>query len=348
MFNNKSDNAEEILNPSLINPIHKERALKAVVNIDDFPVHTMRSELKALALDKSKPEFIVRKSASPMLASDTRPIENAPKNSHFQASIERDEKDESRSNLGKIFLIITTVLILIIIVAGGYYFWMTRMNNTQNSPSTTIPTSEETITNSTPQQISPSFSQNQANYLSLDISTMSASDIKETLKKYANQVSQIKDSGPIEFVVTDKMNNPVSFQDFSQKAGLVFPPDILSQLSQVFSLYIYTDNTYPRLGITILTKNNDTLKIALSQEEKNLPQDLQALFIDPIYKPGNATPFSSSTYGGGQIRYANIPPSVNISIDYTILNGQLIIGTSKNTERAIIDYVMKTLHPTAR
>lgn len=349
MFNHKSDNTEENLTSSPMNPSRKEKEPKTIINIDDFPVHTMNSELKALTADNDKPEFIVRKSASPMLANDMRPIENAPKNSQFQASIEKNEGGESHSNFGKILIIVTTLLILAIIIAGGYYFWMTRMHSTQDSPIVTMPIPEDTTADPiAPQQASSEFSESQANYLSIDISTMNATDIKDALKKYTDQVSQLKASGPIEFIVTDKMNNPVSFQDFSQKIGILLPQSILSQLGQAFSLYIYTDNSYPRFGMAVLTKNNELLKIAMSQEEENLSQNLQAIFINTTYDLDNATPFSSSVYNGNQIRYTNILPAGNLSIDYTILNGQLIIGTSKFTERAIIDYVLKTPSQTAR
>lgn len=88
----------------------------------------------------------------------------------------------------------------------------------------------------------------------------------------------------------------------------------------------------------IPAQNSAKLKESLLPAEKTLIKSLNPLFLFQEITFDN-NPFSSSSYGESSIRYKNLSPE--LSIDYSITNDKLAIGTSKMTLRAIIDYQKK-------
>jgi len=342
MFEKKSDNNEKIPITDQSYLAGKSVGQKVAINIADFPIHTMKDELEELELKKNPANFMVAKKEVPLPVRNPANMINSPQIRSFQTSIKKDIEPEKKSLSKKIFLIVITMIILIIIVAGGYYFWMTRVKNSSNIDSQiSTNDAQQTIPNNTDTQTLPTFSQSQANYLSVDMQNIDTAGLKETLKGYTDKVSQMKVTGAIEFIITDKLNNPVSFQNFSQKLGLTLSPNVSSHLGQTFSLFIYIDNSYPRFGLMIPEDNSATIKTALLQEEKLLARELEPLFLNPSYNLTTIPTFNSSVYNGIQLRYTNILSADNLSVDYAISNNHLVIGTSKLTARAILDYLAK-------
>ena len=74
-------------------------------------------------------------------------------------------------------------------------------------------------------------------------------------------------------------------------------------------------------------------------EEPNLVSEISPLFLDTSFTAPKAVSFNSSNYANTQIYYLNLATMQNqpLSIDYTIFNKKLIIGTSKMTLRSILD-----------
>ncbi|MFA7319296.1 MAG: hypothetical protein WC022_01730 [Parcubacteria group bacterium] len=352
MFENKNDNNEKTAASAPTYPSSKSDSAKVTINVADFPVHTMKDELKELEAKKNPANFIIAKKTVPLPVRNPGNMINSPQISSFRSSIQKDAEPEKKSGLKKISAIAITLFIIVIVIAGGYYFWMTRVKdssvaNDQNAVDDSIGRSQQTAPNDSASQTPSAFSQTQANYLSVDMQSVDAAGLKEALKKYTGQVSQMNSPGVIEFIITDKLNNPVSFQDFSQKLGLTLSPNIYSRLGQTFSLFIYLDNSFPRFGLMIPENNSAALKASLTQEEKTLARELEALFLNPAYDLTKVPVFNTSVYNGIQLRYVNIPSSSNLSVDYAISNNSLIIGTSKMTARAILDYLSKaTAAPT--
>ncbi len=348
--------------PIVSDPAQAKLALdKTGTNIDmtNFPVHTMRDDLKNLDLGGQEkvpapaPVFMPTPTPTPTPISTP----TSSQGSSFQQSIVMEKKKESSAG-GKGVFILALILVLVMLAGGGYYFWMTRLKNTSDDTvaiETTSPADQNPIRTSqtgaggADNATLPAFSESQANYLSIDMQNTDALGLQATLKKTADSVVQLNATGPIEFILTDKNNNPISFQDFAQKISLTLPENVLTQLNPTFSLYIYANNAQPRLGLALAEKNNASLKAAMTQEEKKLTHDFAALFLDPAYQLDNTTVLKSSVYNSNQIRYVNIPGATNLSLDYTFTNNQqLIIGTSRMTTRAILDYIDKTVTQSAK
>lgn len=321
MFINKKENAETPANPIL----DKQ---KTIVAIENFPVHTMETDLNKTDSGENINNY------------------SPPQNQTSQKSITLD-KTEVDSKTSKMLSIVAAVFVFIMIVGGGYYFWMTRVKDStvdlpvdQPIVNDTASTQPEVVT-----PILPAFSETQPNFLSLDIQNASLATLQEKLKKNATEVVKMHTTKPIEFIITDQLNNPVSFADFTKKIGILLPPSILSQLTGSFSFYIYADNSYARFGISAATKDAIALKIAITQEESNLIRMFEPIFLVPNYDSKSATSFKSSFYNGSEIHYVNIPSSEPLSLDYSISNTRLTIGTSKLTMRAILDHYQTATQP---
>lgn len=330
MFINKKEKLENstISTASDVNPILNKP--KTVVAIENFPVHTMQADLNKTAAVENNTYSQNKNQASQEL-----PVSN-------------ETKATPKTSI--ILFAIMAVFVFILIVGGGYYFWVTRIKNSSDIAHQPIedPSVNET-TDTQPEIVAPTlpvFSETQPNFLSLDIQNASPATLQENLKKIASEVVGMKTIKSIEFIITDQLNNPVNFADFTKKFGILLPPSILSQLTGSFSLYAYNDNSYPHFGFSASVKNNSTLKTAMIQEEGNLLNTFSPLFMTPNYDLKNATSFQSSLYKGTEIRYVNIPSAEAMSIDYSTSDNRLIIGTSKLTMRAIIDHYLATAQPT--
>jgi len=244
----------------------------------------------------------------------------------------------------KTFILLAAGLALLMIIAGsGYYFWSTRKQTTPPI-ATPEPTPEPTPTPEPAPTPAPAvtFSTDQPNYL--NIATADSAGIKSALADYADKVSKSGLTAPIEFIVTDQQNNPITFSSFASSFGLKLSSGVTADLADTFSIFLYNDQGAVRLGLAVDSKNDPFLQTNLTREEKNLVSDLSPLFLDNSFTPPTSLVFNKSTYANANIRYANINSSLNppLSIDYAIFNKKLIIGTSKMTLRAILDKSVAT------
>jgi len=122
---------------------------------------------------------------------------------------------------------------------------------------------------------------------------------------------------------------------------------------QRFSLFVYSQastSSSPfiaqanvgRFGLIVKTKNasnDDQLIKNLRDLEQLMPADLKLLLSDVQNRlPANPI-FSDGRYKDIAIRYINFP-TPDHSLDYAILNGYLIFGTSKESLRAAIDRIL--------
>lgn len=255
--------------------------------------------------------------------------------------------EENKGPLGKIVSFIVFLCILAAIGWGGYYFWETRIANMSSSNPNNInqPNEVQSTDKNQPSEVqtidknqtSSVFSLTNANYLKINLTDLSDKVFIEKMSDAASQVKSMDTSGPVEFILTDNSNNPLSFSDFSQKIGLGLPQTILSQLGDSFSIYVYLENGEAKLGLSVSARNSAILKTAMDNEENSLAKDLRPLFMGNSYTLENTYNFKSSTYNGNSIRYANIISPTELSVDYTISPKQLLIGTTKKTLRSILD-----------
>ncbi|HEX8974804.1 MAG TPA: hypothetical protein VF817_04945 [Patescibacteria group bacterium] len=266
-----------------------------------------------------------------------------------EASIEKKEDAFSKNNSGlgsKILISAISLFVLVILGLGAYYFIASNKSKQQQLVSvpeeTTIEQPSQPATEEQPQQIDvptmpqEKYSQTKQNYLTIDPSKTSLADIKKTLTDLASDTDNLKPSSVYEFSVVDANNAPVAFPIFATAAKINLSQNLLSSLGENFSVYFYNDNGNVRTGLTIDFKDKNATTSELSKQEKGFPAALSNLMLTAA--PENLTGlFNSSSYKGYSIRYLNLNSAKSLSVDYALTDKQLIIGTSKDTLRAILD-----------
>jgi hypothetical protein len=285
------------------------------------------------AIERSAAVMPIRPAAAsplPPPASSNKNIPNSPTGSLAQ---------KKKSSL--ISILVSLVILVVILGIGGgiYYFLMTRTTTTTTQPPQKTPAQDNTAPTQPAVTINPpteKYSSDKPNYLPIDFTNSSSSDIAKALNDVVPDLGASAASTPTEFIVVDTNNNPAVFHIFASAIKLNLSQGVLNSLGDNFSIYYFKDGVSTRLGIAIDIKDMAVLKAALLKEESILPTELLPLFLSttPEIKSGV---FKDNSYQGDPIRYLNLDSQDNMSIDYTITAKQFIIGTSKNTLRAIID-----------
>ncbi len=262
---------------------------------------------------------------------------------------EEASQSKVKSGIKKFFIVLVFCAIIAGFGWGGYYFWMTR-NISQDSQNIIgsffnknkeeeVKTEEIVQIESKPEVKTEEskFSPDKPNYLSL-----SSILEKEALSKLLLETSASVEKGeygvPVEFIATDENNDPIKLADFLKIAGIQFNESIAKNLGESFSIYFYSDSGNPRMGMAMEVKSQPAAKSTLLASESTLVSDLNILFLNESIFQENI-PFKSGTYKELSTRYVNLNEQMDVSIDYAFNEDQLLIGTSKNTIRAIFDKI---------
>ncbi|MDZ4385395.1 MAG: hypothetical protein U0944_03165 [Candidatus Moranbacteria bacterium] len=347
------------------------------LKIEDVPIHTMAQDLYEIEHPNEKKDIAQeiplktvavqnlteKQKTSPFLnpITETVPEKTLPrtKTETTAEKIAPQAKTETAPELFKIdsqkntepaskngaLAILASILILTIVGAGVYYFLSIQKKNIE--PAVVVspePAAPEPAVEQVPApapESAPELSTTNPNYLPIDIENSDSNTLKNTLDEYAQKVQSSAIPTSVEFLIVDQKNNPITFDVFAKKLGLALSPIVMQNIGADFSLFFYNDRSNMRLGLAIDSKNNALLKTSLSKEEKSLAQELQPLILPTGYEFNPAT-FGSGDYNGVAIKYLNASGIANLSVDYAISGKKLIIGTSKMTARAIIDYTLAT------
>ena len=256
------------------------------------------------------------------------------------------EKKTDPVNTRKFALIAIVALLVIVIIWGGYYF-IFRSSSKQVAviePEVTQPVEIQQEEESAPviEVATEKYSSEKPNYLPLDITTISSEDIQKTITSVAEELKAMPIDNQLhyEFVIVDANNNPIAFPIFATAAKFNLSPAVLKNLGENFSFFLYNDNGNERLSVVVTIKDKGLLVTALQNQEKTFINDASFLFLNE--KPEKTTgSLQNSTYKSATIRFFNLNNQLTLSIDYTTVNTDLIIATSKDTMRAIIDFLPK-------
>lgn len=256
-----------------------------------------------------------------------------PRNPFAIAINQETPRNDSSANLNNKHTIRNSILFLVCIlaIAGGIYYFYTI---TRNVPET-LSTNTAAVSNN---QTIPLFSTETPNYLPLDITNTTPTSLKTLLSQTSKQVAGVKSEKPVEFFITDTNNNPLSFPSFAKIAGIALSQTTLNALNDKFSLFIYTNNQSPSIGLSIELKDALTLQKSLRQDEATLAQSMSPLFLNEKSLTVTGT-FRDGTYRNIPLRFMNIDPASGLSIDYAIKGNHLVIGTSMNTHHALLDLI---------
>ena len=255
--------------------------------------------------------------------------------SKTEAKSVNNEPSVPKAKWYRILVITVVILTIAAFMAGGYYYWITHKGTEQI----------ETVVNSQGEKpqievTEKKFSDENPNVLAVDTETIKTEDLQQLLIQKSNEVKEDGHDKPVEFIINDLNNNPIAFSRFAIISGMKVSTSVLDNLEENFSLYFYNDGGNMRLGIVINLKNKENAVQEIKDEEIILADDLIPLFLgNEVVKEGII--FKDGSYNNLPIRYANLNQEETISLDYGFISMKLVIGTSKNTTRAIIDKVLK-------
>lgn len=315
---------------------------------ENISIHTMKDDLDATREENTVPEEKKEEISRSRPAEETTPIGSRPPTGYSPflnmaglevppASGKGPEAPGQPKHIPKwsrVILWSSLAVAFATLVVAGYYFWITRM--TPISPPPVLPAIPEPVVI---EKEESKFSVENPNYLLIDTEKDTAQTIQQLLLKTATEVKEIGIGTPIEFIVVDQNNNPISLSIFSILSGLKLAP-VLDNLEESFSLLIYLDSENPRMGLAADFKDKPKAARAMIAKEKTLVNDVSFLLLSEIPQKTRGT-FSVNDSKSFPIRYINIDANAEglLSVDYSLTDKQLIIATSKNTMWAILDKI---------
>ena len=207
------------------------------ININtDFPVHTMKSDMEDIGQIKiSNPNTVpgaMAETTVPKSGQDSPFLMQEEWQKSAAELKEENFADEKKSGLGRSIMWGIIIFAALAITAGAYYFWVTRNSDLADLPLESLPPASDVV------EIPPiQFSTNTPNYLIINDADLPSGKF---LDEYSQKVLSSSLATPVEFILTDSLNNPISFQDFAGKLGISLPESIMNKLKSSFSLTYLT------------------------------------------------------------------------------------------------------------
>jgi hypothetical protein len=238
-------------------------------------------------------------------------------------------------------MIIFVIVFLCGVAGFGFYLWQKNAESDITiapDEDTTIMTNDELLSDAPVAE--EVYLTTVPNYFSFDVESPDAqTQITTELNMIEQKLGTSDIDVPVSFVVTDQNDYPVSFHVFALSTGMKVPTAVSAALEEGFEVYAYNDQLNGvRFAFAIDVKNINGLQEALAGSESELPQAFN-IVLDNMDTTPSAMTFKDSTYNTHPIRYVNLDPQESYSIDYTITNQKFVIGTSKETLRAVLDLI---------
>lgn len=241
----------------------------------------------------------------------------------------------------KLLPVLVILLVMAIAGAGFYYYWFSLGKKLPSissllSKSKTPPPAENAP--SAPSTASTDSQNKNLRQLVVDTSQNPVA-IKDAVGKFAFDFGSSNSDGSIaEIKLLGKNNQPIGKKEFASGFGLSIPDAVLMKLSEEYSLFVTKENNSVRLGLVFKTVTLSGLDDEMKNWEPKMPTTLRSLYLVSSTAPAEP-PFNSSRYKNADIRYFNFSSPTDTSLDYAVISNFLIIGTSKESERAILDYM---------
>ena len=228
------------------------------------------------------------------------------------------------------------VLIVALFGSGGAWYFLAQKPEAV-SENTVEPPLEIPVVMPSPAPQALPYAVDKPNYLSLDVETVTSEEIERITRETALRIAEAGITSPVEFLMTDQKNNPIAFSRLAYLLRLDIPSDLLVQIDEAFSIYVYNVNGQPRLGALLELKDEVLTTEAIAKYEADIPSGFRPLlFGSSIAVPEKAV-FRSGEYEGQPVRFFNIDGAQNISLDYALRGKEWYLGNSKEVLHAILD-----------
>lgn len=228
---------------------------------------------------------------------------------------------------------------LVLVLAGVLYWYFSPQASPALPEAETKPSAKLEVTTPPPAPQpapAPPFSLIGPNYLSLDTETVTPESFQALLKEKGVIIQNAGIVQPVEFLLTDKNNNPVAFSRVAYLMNIDLSQSFLASLAESFSLYLYNDQGTMRLGLALSFGTVDGPTLFAKEREGAFPYAFRSFLYQGMTVPREVS-FRSGAYRDQTVRFVNIDETTQTSFDYALRGTTWLIGTSKETLRALLD-----------
>lgn len=219
---------------------------------------------------------------------------------------------------------------------GGYSWWMGRAPTVATVDTATTPKAPSLET-SKPGEI---FLADKPNYLNVTRQGLTT----EALIAYLNQVAdKVPNNGtPYEFLLRNEKFQSVPFDEFSK---LIVSDTVVPAMFEGADMTLYITKSLNNRSLSLLiTPKGDTSRSmsAIAATDRTLPTQMRSLYVLGRKQPTipEESNFGSSDYRSVPIRYTNFTAGdTTLSLDYSLVDGKLLLSTSKDAHRAVLDKI---------
>lgn len=151
----------------------------------------------------------------------------------------------------------------------------------------------------------------------------------------------------VKFTNEDQQQKYASLTDLIDALQIIFPAEILANLENNYTLFFYSQQELPdspflaslgenKLGLAITFEDSEKIGQQFINWEKNMPVDLDALFLGKKISFSSAYQFQEISYGDITIHSLGLPNQYS-SLNYFFAGNKAIITTSDESARELID-----------
>jgi hypothetical protein len=176
---------------------------------------------------------------------------------------------------------------------------------------------------------------------------------KNLLEEINNLTAKNFPAGNFTRILAQTINSQTQEKSYADLPDLIdslrisFPSEILSNISNSYTLFLYSQKQAPagpfleglgknKMGIVISVKDNSNLNQLFSDWEKTMPDDLDALFLGKKISFLANYNFQDILYKNNAIRSLNLPNEFS-SMNYSFYNNKILITTSLESMQSLID-----------
>lgn len=238
----------------------------------------------------------------------------------------------------RVFIGVIVFVLVAGALGGGYYFYFMRANGVEEEVVEEV--AEEVPEEEIVEEVFD-YSLTMPNYLNVDVENVTIDVVNDKISEIFEKFPS-GEVGPFEFVLADENYANVTLEKFASIGGIKLPETVVANLGNSFSLFLYKDKGEERVAIAIGFSNEsqDDLKTALLSVENELPGVVPDFFAPGVGDVEEGFKFSDSSYMGVDIRYLNVDQENLLSVDYALVNGYLVIATSKDSMRNVIERIL--------
>lgn len=219
---------------------------------------------------------------------------------------------------------------------GGYSWWMGRTPAVTTVDTALIPKAPS-LEMSKPGEI---FLADKPNYLNITRQGLTT----EALVAYLNQIAdKVPNNGTAyEFLLRNEKFQSVPFDEFSK---LISSDTTVPSMFEGADMTLYVTKTLNNRSLSLLvTPKGDTGQSmsTFSATDSTLPTQMKSLYVLGRKQPTipEQSTFGNSDYRAIPIRYTNFTAGdTTLSLDYSLVDGKLLLSTSKDAHRAVLDKI---------